>query len=235
MKMYDNRKKLIKIVIIVFLTIFIDQFTKFLIIKNFHLYQSIKIIKNLLYLTYIENRGFLMGFGGQLNDGTIFNGVVIITIIAIAILIGFFIYIYKRNLLNNYLLINFSFLIGGAFGNFIDRLFRKKVIDFIEIKLPTFKFKGFYYSSLPIFNFADLFVTVGIIMLIIYFIFLEHKYEVKGLENDVKSIEEPNVEKIKNENSEYKNKILNEKISGLNSNKDSIDIENLDNNNIGRN
>ena len=190
MDLKEKRKYLIIFLLIIILTVFIDQFTKFLVVKKMYLYQSIGLIKNFFYITYIENRGFLMGIGGRLNDGSTFNGVVIITIIAISILIGYFVYIYKKNIINKYLIINFSILLGGAIGNFIDRLFRKKVIDFFEIKIPPFLFKGFYYSSLPIFNFADFFVTIGIIMLLIYYIFLESKFEKEIKANDNKKITE---------------------------------------------
>lgn len=230
-KTEENKKlKLFYVLLIIFLTIFIDQLTKIIISKKLYLYQSIQVIKNFLYITYIENRGFLMGLGGNLNDGTTFNGVVIITIIAITILLIYFIYIWKKNIINNYLLINFSLLIGGAFGNFIDRLFRKRVIDFIEIKVPQFRIRGFYYNSFPIFNFADLFVSVGIIMLLIYYIFLESKYEKKEIINK----EDQNEIKNENEN-EFKNIIANKEGEikynvDFEKSKDNINPEEEDNN-----
>lgn len=169
-------KKLLLFIIIFFSIIIIDQSTKYLVSKNMYLYQSNNVIKDWIRITYIENTGFLNGLGSHLNDGTTFNPIVLITIGALLIVIAYFIYLIIYTKTNTYLVLTFSILLGGAFGNFIDRLIRKKVIDFIEFKFFHLSIGKLKINSFPVFNFADFFVTTGIIMLIIYFIFLEKKY-----------------------------------------------------------
>lgn len=59
-------------------------------------------------------------------------------------------------------------IITGAIGNFYDRLFQGYVVDFIE----------FVFVDFPVFNVADIFVTVGSILMIIYLIFFEEREKV---------------------------------------------------------
>ena len=59
-------------------------------------------------------------------------------------------------------------IITGAIGNFYDRLFQGYVVDFIE----------FAFVDFPVFNVADIFVTVGSILMIIYLIFFEEREKV---------------------------------------------------------
>lgn len=64
----------------------------------------------------------------------------------------------------------FSFILGGALGNLIDRALYGKVIDFIDCDFPDFIMQRW-----PIFNLADSFVTIGMVFLMIQYIFLEKK------------------------------------------------------------
>ena len=68
------------------------------------------------------------------------------------------IFYWKKIHQNNKLSFGISFLLGGIIGNLIDRIFRGYVIDFIDFKLW------------PVFNIADIFVVIGIILVIWYFI-----------------------------------------------------------------
>ena len=64
----------------------------------------------------------------------------------------------------------FTFILGGAIGNLIDRAMYGKVIDFIDCDFPDF-----IMTRWPIFNIADSFVTVGMVFLAIQYLFLEKK------------------------------------------------------------
>ena len=64
----------------------------------------------------------------------------------------------------------FSFILGGAVGNMIDRIFYGKVVDFIDCDFPDIIMERW-----PIFNIADSFVTVGMVFLAVQYIFFERK------------------------------------------------------------
>jgi len=64
----------------------------------------------------------------------------------------------------------FSFILGGAVGNMIDRAFYGKVIDFIDCDFPDFIMERW-----PIFNIADSFVTIGMVFLAVQYLFFEQK------------------------------------------------------------
>ncbi|HNV43199.1 MAG TPA: signal peptidase II [Exilispira sp.] len=171
----NKLNRILLVLLIILVTVALDQLTKYIVSVKIPIYGTIRIIPGFLNFRHITNYGFLLGLGSNLNDGSMFNPVVIITIIALIILLAYFIYIVLNEKTSKYLLITFSILIGGAWGNFIDRLIKGKVVDFIEFTLPAAHWGRYYFSSLPIFNLADFFVSVGIIMLLIYYFIIEPK------------------------------------------------------------
>ena len=74
----------------------------------------------------------------------------------------------KKNIDNNLSLLSFSLILGGAVGNLIDRIFRGYVVDFISFTL--------FKREMSIFNVADMYITIGVILLI-YIVLKEGKYE----------------------------------------------------------
>ncbi len=131
-----------------------DQLSKWYFYTNRLQYDGFVVIKDFFYLTYLENRG--AAFGVLQNYRWVF---IIITIIAVSVMIWYFI---KNN--NIVLRASMAFLISGAVGNFIDRLLRGFVVDFLD-------FFPFGYDF-PIFNFADICVNIGAFLLIYYVIFI---------------------------------------------------------------
>ena len=143
-------KKLIKMFILVASTVILDQLIKLVVIK--YLYNSsIVIISNLLNLTYIENTGGAFGIGS--NNILFF---IIVNIVIISLVIRFI--ISGKNEINDLVLISLGLIISGGIGNLIDRIFRGFVIDYIDIN-PWVKY--------PIFNFADICIFIGCIIIII--------------------------------------------------------------------
>ena len=138
----------------VFLTaliiILIDQFTKFLIKTNFQLGQSFPLIKNIFHLTYLHNFG--AGFGILQQQKWI---LIFISLIVIGAIFYYFDRIKEKEI---FLQVIIGFILGGTIGNLIDRIvYNGYVIDFLDFRIW------------PVFNFADSFVTIGVIGLIIYF------------------------------------------------------------------
>lgn len=149
--------------IIALVIIALDQFTKWLVIKNMELRESILIIENLLYITSHRNPGAAWGIlPGQM---WLFY---IATVIVVAVLIY---YIQSQSKGKPWFGIPLGLVLGGAIGNFIDRVRMGEVVDFIDVYIFTYNF--------PIFNVADSALVVGVIMLIIH-VFLEEKKQGKS-------------------------------------------------------
>ena len=142
------KKKTIRIIIISILLVLIDVLSKELIIRSLSLNESIILIKNFLKITYIKNTG--AAFGILSNNILLLIG---ITIILVA-------YLTKELVKSksNVNIISYVLIISGAFGNLIDRVFRKYVIDFISFTL--------FGREMAVFNIADTFITIGIFLLI---------------------------------------------------------------------
>lgn len=139
-----------KILSIAIVALAIDQISKVIISLFLNLNESIKVIPNFFYLTYVANEGAAWG---MFSNAKIIIGIG--TILAI-LLIYHYIYCFKQNKRNN---IAFGLLIGGLGGNLIDRLMFGYVRDFLD-----FYIFGYDY---PVFNVADICIVIGVILLII--------------------------------------------------------------------
>lgn len=139
-----------KYLIITFIFFFIDLISKQILSRVLELGKSIKVIKNFFYITLCHNNGAAFSI---LRDKQIL--LIIITIIAL-----FFIYKYvNKEDLSKYDSFAFSMITGGILGNLLDRIVYNYVIDFIDFKIFNYDF--------PVFNFADTFIVIGVILLMI--------------------------------------------------------------------
>ena len=145
--------KNIKVYIIGLISLIIDIISKIIIVNKLNLNASKVIIKDFFSLTYIKNTG---GAWGILKDN------VIILIIITIIFLGIFISYFQKNKLSLYEQISYGLALGGILGNLLDRIFRGYVVDFLN-----FNILGYNY---PVFNLADTFIVVGVLILIIYYI-----------------------------------------------------------------
>ncbi len=129
--------------IIVFLAVFLDQITKFIVSGNMDLYERIPLIKGVFNITYTTNDGA----GWSILSG---KTSILVALSTIAILFILFVIIkYKPFRID---LISLSMILGGAAGNLIDRIRPPhEVIDFFDFALINF----------PVFNVADIFITIG--------------------------------------------------------------------------
>lgn len=136
--------------------IFLDQWTKHLTDIHIHNKEKIDLIKNVLSLTYVENRGSAFGM---------MQGQFIVFYIITALMLAVVVFVFLRTPCTKRYIPIFSVavtLTAGALGNCYDRIFRGYVIDMIYFEPIDF----------PVFNVADIYVTVACFMLVIFFFFV---------------------------------------------------------------
>lgn len=139
---------------IIVLLITIDQLSKYLTEIYLEPIGTYFLIKNIFHLTYAKNTGAAF---------SILEGQQIFLIIITLIIVAFLIFYLAKNFKNSNILLNISlvFIIGGALGNLIDRIRLNYVIDLLDFTLISF----------PVFNFADIFVVSGTILLLYTLLF----------------------------------------------------------------
>ncbi len=133
--------------------ILLDQGSKIIVDRTMPLHHSIPVVENLFNLTYIRNTG--AAFGIFAGGDAIFRLPFLILLSLLAI--GFIVMMLRRLPEREKGLITaLTFILGGAVGNLLDRLLYGEVIDFLD----------FYYAKFhwPAFNFADSFITVGVMI-----------------------------------------------------------------------
>ncbi|WP_156290412.1 signal peptidase II [Oceanobacillus salinisoli] len=145
--------------IIALLIIGIDQLTKWMVVRSMEIGENISIIDGFFYLTSHRNQGAAWGI---LEGRMLF-----FYIVTVIVVIGVVYYMQKYAHSDKWLALGLSFILGGAIGNFIDRLFRQEVVDFFDFYIFNYNF--------PIFNVADSALTVGVIFVIIATILEETK------------------------------------------------------------
>ena len=142
------KKKYIFFILLTISLILLDQCSKILIVNNIK-GETVTIINNLLKFTYVENTGVAFGLN---SNGNITN--IILSIIVIVVILRFT--ILQKDKIDICTGISLSLIISGGMGNLIDRIFRGKVIDFIDIS---------DILNFPMFNIADILIVVGWVFL----------------------------------------------------------------------
>ena len=126
--------------------VLIDQFTKYLMFHNKKLF----INKDFL----LFKLDFVKIYGAAFN---IFSGSrIFLSLISILFSIILIYLIFRKNTLNSFDLYSYSFILGGTFGNGIDRIYKGFVVDFINLNIINF----------PVFNIADISINIGFIFLL---------------------------------------------------------------------
>ena len=140
----------------------IDQYSKFIVHGTLNVGDTIPIIDNFFNLTYVQNRGVAFGlFQGKIDI------VSILALVAIGLILFYFCKNFKKiSFLER---IAYTMIFSGAVGNMIDRLFRGFVIDMLD-------FRGIWSF---IFNFADVWINIGVILIIIEHLIFNRKKRVK--------------------------------------------------------
>ncbi len=138
-------------IILTILVILVDFFSKYMVSKLMTVNETIDLIDNFLRITYVKNTGAAF---------SIFSNNTILVIIISVVIIGFLLfYIYKNKGNNKLENVSYAFILGGAIGNLIDRLVYGYVIDFLDFEILSY--------DAPIFNLADTFIVIGVILFLI--------------------------------------------------------------------
>jgi signal peptidase II len=165
--------------------IFVDQFSKFYIkginipflnisFEGMYYGETISVIGDFFRITFIENPGMAFGF----NPGSDFK--LWISVFSLIASIGLIVYLYIVRNKSLSLRIALAMILGGAVGNLIDRTFYGiiykyapafygKVVDFFDVDFFNFAIFGRSYDRWPIFNIADASVTIGVLILILFY------------------------------------------------------------------
>lgn len=162
------------------LLIFLDQWTKHLTDIHIHNKEKIDLIKSVLSLTYVENRGSAFGM---------MQGQFVIFYIITALMLAAVVFVFLRTPCTKRYIPIFSvavILTAGALGNCYDRIVRGYVIDMIYFEPIDF----------PVFNVADIYVTVACFLLVIFFFFVYKDedfdiYSIRRKKNDELIPEDP--------------------------------------------
>ena len=139
--------------IILTIVFFVVDFVSKLIVSNLmNVHDSIEVIKDFFYISYFRNTG---------GAWSIFsNHTWLLTLVSLIIIIFLVCYVYKNKPKKKMETLGYSMILGGSIGNLLDRIIYGYVIDFLD-----FNIFGYNY---PIFNFADVFIVIGVLILIIY-------------------------------------------------------------------
>ena len=143
-------KKKVSIFISILLLILLDQAVKGYVVKEIPLGGMRRFIPKVVSLTYLKNSG--AAFSMLENQQWFFT---IITILAMGTA---FVYLYRHIKGSLWLLVGLTLIISGGIGNFIDRVRQGFVVDMFHLDFMNF----------AIFNVADIYLTVGVGLLLIY-------------------------------------------------------------------
>ena len=152
-KLYFNKQNFYSLMLMT-LIFFIDRISKLEIINHYS--NHTVYINNFINFNLVWNTG--IGFGLFSTDTSLIYNIITV-LIAVVIIILFYVTINSDNLDK----LIFTIIIGGALGNFYDRVIYSAVPDFIDIH-----FNNFHWFT---FNFADIFISLGIIFFLIKDVF----------------------------------------------------------------
>ena len=154
-----NKKRIYQIMSVVFI---LDQLIKLLIVRGMEYYQKITIIPRFFSIFYVRNTGAAFSI---LEDSTLF-------LILISVLFLVFLHEYMKKEMNYTPLsiLSLGLLLGGIFGNLLDRIIYRAVVDYLSFTFGSYEF--------PVFNLADAAITVGIGIFLLDML-LEKRKEVK--------------------------------------------------------
>jgi signal peptidase II len=144
----------------------LDQLTKFLITNAMELRESVPVISGFFNLTLIHNRGAAFGLFSDLPASVHTPFFLLVPAATLAVIIYVFSRLKEEQQLSIYAL---SLIVGGAFGNLMDRLRLGYVVDFLD-----FHWRAVHF---PAFNLADSVISLGVLLLFLSILFEKESRE----------------------------------------------------------
>ncbi len=151
------------------LLVFVDWATKFIVKNAFFYGESREVLGNFFRLTYVENPNSLFSISLGKNFPYVWFSIVVLLLIFIMFLV-------ENNKWHTFI---YTLFMAGATGNMIDRIKYERVVDFFDFGLNN-------HLRWPVFNFADSYITIGMVLLVLSIIIdmLKHRNKVKE-ENEI--------------------------------------------------
>ena len=168
-----NKKKVLRIIIdilAILLFIFLDQFTKYLAVVKLKYNPPYVLIDGVLELNYLENKG--AAFGMLQDKRTLF---IFMTVIMLTVVFYVLIKLPDEKKFVSWQ-ICLCLICAGGIGNMIDRVRFDYVVDFIYFVLIDF----------PVFNLADILITIGTVLFFIVILFLTKEEELQFLRFNIR-------------------------------------------------
>ena len=156
---YFNFKNVIQLIITSGLVLALDQASKLLVQRNMELYQAIDLIGGFFRIVYVRNTGAAFSI---LTDRVYL--LIPVAVVAVVLILFFYFRLEKDE---RWMRLSLSFVLGGALGNLTDRIAYGSVVDFMDLFWRNFHW--------PTFNFADVFIDVGVAMIIIKILFFDRR------------------------------------------------------------
>lgn len=141
----------------------LDQWSKLYIKSHFVLYELRPVIDGFFSITFIMNKGAAFGMLAKLNESYRQIFFIIVTAVAIAAVV----YLMVKEKGMKIRLVSYTLILAGAFGNFIDRIYMGKVVDFLLVYYKQYQW--------PAFNVADISISIGIGLLFLDYIILKKR------------------------------------------------------------
>jgi len=154
-----GKKKYLILSIIAVVSVVIDQVTKQMA-KSLEARPPVVVLENFWQFTYVENKGSAWGLFSGLSEDIRIPFLVGVSIFAIGFI---FYFIHKIEERQPVLLVALGLILGGALGNFIDRILAGSVVDFILWHYRQYRW--------PVFNMADVFITIGVVLMLLVMLF----------------------------------------------------------------
>jgi signal peptidase II len=139
------------------LIVALDQATKWYIRHTVGLYESIVVIDSLFHITHVRNSGGAFGLFAGAHAAWRLPFFLSVSVVAV---VGLLAFVRRVGVRQRLLLFALGAILGGALGNFVDRMVSGEVTDFLD-----FHWHGWYW---PAFNVADSFITTGMVILLLY-------------------------------------------------------------------